>query len=76
MTAVTNVTSNSGAVEVALAVSPVRDANGRIVGSASIAISYSIVTDYIVSQRLLQLGGRRRLPHRRPGPTPSKPAIR
>jgi Trk K+ transport system NAD-binding subunit len=34
-----------------------------ILGSASIAISYSIVTDYIVSQRLLQLGGRRRLPH-------------
>ncbi|MEZ0324854.1 MAG: TrkA family potassium uptake protein [Fimbriimonas sp.] len=34
-----------------------------VLGSASIAISYSIVTDYIVSQRLLQLGGRRRLPH-------------
>jgi Trk K+ transport system NAD-binding subunit len=35
-----------------------------ILGSASIAISYSIITDYIVSQRLLQLGGRRKIPHR------------
>ena len=34
-----------------------------ILGSASIAISYSIITDYIISQRLLQLGGRRKLPH-------------